>query len=173
MVEDLYFFTIVIILLIIITYMYFSQVNLFNGLVNGFYEADASFCQEAGLETFCIYIDSDIKGGERACYILGKKDGEIIINEPCTIKLNLKLSDCDINTKYFTCQFKDISEETMEMFPSKQNLQFYPVTGKIILHDGDTVTYVGYKNGMNTEMKSVINDNKIQENMNNDENNYD
>jgi hypothetical protein len=161
MIQDLHFFITVVILLVIIAYMYFAQANIFDHLVNGFYEADASFCAEAGLETFCIYIDNDIKGGERACYILGKKDGEIIINEPCTIKLALKNgSMCDTSPKYFTCEFKDLSEECMEIFPLKQNLQYYPISGKIILHDDETVTYVGYKNGMNTEMKSVINDKK-------------
>lgn len=158
MFNNLNFFGILIfILIVIIAYTYYTRANIFNQLVNGFYESDASFCKESELETFCIYIDNDVlSNGERACYILAKRDGEIIINEPCTLKLTLASTSYDTSAKYFIAQFKDIGDECAEVFPHMQKLQFYPQTGKIILHADDTVTFVGYKNGINTEMKNAV-----------------
>lgn len=152
-----FFVVIILILIIIIAYISWGKMQIFDHLVSGFYESDASFCQESGLDMFCIYLDDDIKNGERSCYILAKRNDDIIINEPCTVHLNLKCGSLyDTTPKYFTAEFKDISDECAEVFPRTQNLQYYPMIGKVILHDGDTVTFVGYKNGMNTEMKSAV-----------------
>lgn len=156
MFTNINFFAIIIfILIVIISYTYYIRANIFNQLVNGFYEADGSFCEESGLETFFIYIDSDVlSNGERGCYILAKRGDEIIINEPCTIKLSLKSTALDITAKYFTAEFKDLSDECAEVFPVSQKLQFYPGTGKIMLYADNVVTFAGYKNGINTETRA-------------------
>lgn len=153
-------YIIIIILILLIGYLFITRVNIFDRLVNGFYEADASFCQEADLDAFCLYIDDETTGsGSRSCYILAKKGADIIINEPCSVKLNLTWGNAyNAHEKHFTAEFIGLSADCAEVFPKKQQLKFYPQIGKIVLYDHDTITYCGYKNALNTEMKSVVND---------------
>lgn len=163
MFENINFFAFIIFILIaIIAYMAMTKCYIFDQLVSGFYESDISFLQETELDLFCIYIDNEISNGYRSCYILAKKNNDIIINEPTTIKLTQKKSlSCDINApRQFNIEFRDLSEEIVDIFPMFQTMKYYPMTGKIILYKHDEVTFVGYKHGMNTEMKSVINEQK-------------
>lgn len=160
-------FAVIVILVLYIFYTSYSnnsqQYSDMNKLINGFYEADSSFCIESGLDMFCLYLDEDMDYyGNRACYILAKKDGEIIINEPtvANLKYNPKLFDYDISSpKYFDIKFKDLDEECEEDFPSDQKIRFYPSIGKIVMYYDDTITSVLYKNPVNTELKSLIKEN--------------
>lgn len=151
---------IIVILILIIIYLITTGPGIFNELVNGFYEADASFCKEADLDTFCIYFDDDISlNNSRPCYILAKRGNDIVINEPCSVKLNLKWSTMlDSTEKHFSVEFRDLSDEITDVFPQNQTMKYYPQIGKIVMYDSDTITYVGYKNSMNTEMKTVTRD---------------
>jgi hypothetical protein len=137
-----------------------TKCHIFNQLVSGFYESDLSFLQE--LDLFCIYIDNEISNGYRSCYVLAKKNNDIIINEPTTVKLTQRKSlSCDVNApRHFDIEFRDLSDEITDIFPIHQIMKYYPMTGKIILYNQDEVTFVGYKHGMNTEMKSVITEQK-------------
>ena len=152
---------IIFILIALIAYMQLTKHKIFDQLVSGFYESDQSFLQESGVDLFCIYIDNEVLNGYRSCYVLAKKDNDIIINEPTSIKLTQKTTDYNVDKpKCFAVKFLDITDEIIEIFPKNQTMKYYPLTGKIILMNRDEVTFVGYKNGINTEMKSVINENK-------------
>ncbi len=161
------FLAIIIILVIYIFYCNYStnyrEYSTMNKLINGFYEADTSFCEESGLDMFCLYLDEDIDYyGNRACYILAKQDGEIILNEPTVANLRYTpgMFDNDISSpKYFDIEFKDLSEECEDDFPKNQKIRFYPTIGKIVMFYEDTITAVLYKNPVNTELKSVLKEN--------------
>lgn len=155
---------VIVILVLYILYSNYSisckEHSTMNKMVNGFYEADTSFCEESGLDMFCLYLDEDVDYyGDRACYILAKQDNEIIINEPiiANIRYEPKLFDYDISSpKYFNIEFKDLSDDFEEDFPKNQKIRFYPTIGKIVLFYEDTITAVLYKNPVNTELKSIL-----------------
>ena len=158
------FLSIILFILIIIIFYLVTRLNVFNKLINGFYEADISFCEESGVDAFCIYFDEDVSfSGSRACYILVKKNDNIIINEPTTAKLTLKWTELsnwssDTTVKYFNVEFDDISDDIDEVFPRNQTIRFYPNFGKIVLFKDDIITACLYKNGINSELKSLKNE---------------
>ncbi len=156
---------IILVLLIVVLWYYtlIYQSYLVHNLVNGFWEADSTFCTEAEIDMFCIYFDEDVDFfGNRACYVLAKKDGVVIINEPTIAKLSLQWMctgnwSANISTpKYFNINFKHIDEECREFFPQYQEMRFYPICNKMVLFAGDTITAVLYKNPVNTELKSML-----------------
>lgn len=148
-----------IVIIILIIYIFFENTSgkIYNKLLYGFYEADESFCEESGIDTFCIYIDDKKNDdGVFPCYILMKSDDTLIINEPTTVKMtqNWSWSSDPTNPIYFDVEF-DNSEETLVIFPNYQKLRFYPNIGKIVLYNEDTVYGVLYKNGSTTELKHI------------------
>lgn len=165
MIENLNIYIVIItLLIIIIIYINFNQANVYNKLISGFYNADESFCEESDIDTFCIYIDDDIdSSGSRACYILMKSGDELLLNEPATLKLNqhLSWSSNPSQPRYFDVEFANISDSAVEFFPLQQTIRFYPITGKIVLYYEDTVFGVFYKSGVETELKTVLDDVQI------------
>lgn len=168
-------FVIVIIIILYINSIRYQN-KILHKLVNGFYEADTSFCNESGIDMFCIYFDEDVDMfGNRASYILAKKDNEVIINEPTVV--NLKLQWRNINNwsknisvpKYFNVNFKTISDDCIEIFPQRQEMRFYSAIGKLVLYAGDTITAVLYKNPVNTELKSILTEENNNDTYENDE----
>jgi hypothetical protein len=162
---------IAIILLIYIIYHGNNKASLYTKLLNGFYEADSGFCEESGISIFAFYLadESDVDGN-KAAYILVERDGVLLINEPVVAKVSLKwsmwsnLMDTVSSPKYFSIEFKDLSPECIEVFPRHQTIRFYPTIGKIVLFVNNTITAVLYKNPINTELKSIVNENeKIHE----------
>lgn len=169
MIENLNFYVVLIVILIlIIIYTNLNQSKIYDKLIGGFYEADASFCAESEIDTFCMYLDDDIDShGTRACYLLMKSGDNLIINEPATAKITQRFSwsnDSSIQIpKNFDIEFSDISDEILDFFPYKQKMKFYPKIGKIVLYLDDTVYATFYKNGINSELKSVDVDDDIED----------
>ena len=147
----------IIIIIILLIYIFFGNTSgkIYNKLLHGFYEADESFCEESGIDTFCIYID-DKKNDDSVfpCYILMKSDDTLIINEPTTVKISQNWSWFADPNIIYDIEF-DNSEETSAIFPNQQKLRFYPNIGKIVLYNEDTVYGVLYKNGSTTELKHI------------------
>lgn len=138
-----------------------------SNLLSGFWEADSSFCEESGLDLFCIYLDEDYDSmGKRACYILASQDDAVILNEPTTATISLqwaRLNNYSMSLhdpKYFTISFKEISDDGVDIFPKHQQMRFYPICNKIVLFYDDTITAVLYKNPINTELRSIIQEKK-------------
>jgi hypothetical protein len=151
-------FTILLIWIIHVHY----QSHILHSLLSGFWEASVSFCEESGLDLFCLYLDEDYDIlGNRACYVLASQDNAIILNEPTVASLSMqymRLANWNLSMsspKYFNISFKDISDESVDIFPKYQELRFYPVCNKIVLFYDNTITAVLYKNPINTELKSI------------------
>lgn len=156
----LYGFLIFMIVLIIF-YSNYATSSIHNQLISGFYEANNDFCDEAGIDMFCLYFDDDISfTGNRACYILAKRDDEMVLNEPVSAKITQRMSwsSSMSEPKYFDVDFIDLDESLEDVFPRKQTMIFYPMIGKIILHANDTITAALYKNGVNSEIKMILNE---------------
>lgn len=158
---------ILLIIFFILTMCIYQDNNTTKSLLAGFYEADNSFCAESGVDMFCIYIDDDVDMfNNRACYILMKKDDEFLINAPTVAKLSLQWKSRNnwwssvTDPKYLNIKFNDFDEETTAIFPKLQEARFYPYCNKIVLYHGDTITFVGYKNPVSTELKYIVKDQK-------------
>ncbi len=153
-----------IVALILVTIIYFQQSIACYTLLSGFWEADTSFCEESGLDLFCIYFSDDYnKFGSRPCYILASQNDSLVLNEPTVATISMQwlrrsnyklLSNSPI---YFNITFKHIDEECVDVFPKHQQMRFYPVCGKIVLFYNSTITAVLYKNPLNTELKTISN----------------
>ena len=138
------------------------QSYVINNMIGGFWDADTSFCEESGLDMFCIYFDNETSFGERACYILAKNGNDIVINEPTTSNISMqwgKLNNwsSDLKSpKFINIKFKDLSDECKEDFPEHQQMRFYPLSNKIVLFYDDTITAVLYKNTVTSELDALI-----------------
>jgi hypothetical protein len=149
-----------IIICIYLIYTFFRP-NIYDQLLNGFYEADTSFCEEADLDMFCLYLSNDVsRSGDRSCYILATKEDDIIINEPTMARITQQWawknwSSDPTKPRYFNVKFGIDFEG---IFPEEQCIRFYPDVGKIVLYHGDTITAVLYKNGINSELKNIKDD---------------
>jgi hypothetical protein len=163
MLENLnnYYFVVIIILTILLIFTIFiSKYGVYESLIDGFYDAEQSFCDEAELDIFCLYIDNDsTSDNSHACYILMMCNGVYLINEPSIMKINGYFSNIFAgysDPKYYDVEFSELSEATESIFPSKQTMRFYPQFGKIVLYSEDTITAVMYKNNVNSELKSLL-----------------
>lgn len=130
--------------------------------LGGFWEADASFCEESDLDMFCIYFDKTTDfSNNRACYVLAKRGDDIVLNEPTTANITLNWAalnnwSSDLEApKFLTITFKEISDECADEFPPKQYMRYYPICNKIVMYYGDTITAVLYKNAVNTELNEL------------------
>lgn len=159
---------VLVIIIIIVIYksitIGFNHVTIYDKLLNGFYESDSTFCEEAGVDMFCLYIDDDVDSkGDRAMYILMSSGESLIINEPTIGKITPRFADrlCSNpdEPRIYTIEFKELSDECADVFPEKQTLRFYPIIGKIVMYtDDDVITGVFYKNCVQTELKSILKD---------------
>ena len=129
-------------------------------MLGGFWEADDSFCEEAGLDSFTICFDKDHVGGYRGCYILAVQDNEPVLNIPAKARVREHIwcrknwcKSLDDEPRYYSIRFDGITEEDAETFPKQQDMRYYPVTGKLVLYTKNTITAVLYKNPINTELQ--------------------
>jgi len=150
-----YYIVIIVILLILLIFSYASKGYIYDKLLSGFYNADTDFCDEAGLDMFCLYINNDIdKSGRRSGYVLMKSDDNILLNEPTSIKLTRNIQFFNKNIIHYNIEFEDINNE--DVFPRVQLLKFYPMSGKLILSCDDTIYGVFYKSGQDSEIKYIM-----------------
>jgi hypothetical protein len=124
-----------------------------DNLISGFWKADADFLDDADLSSFVLYFAPPDWSGNRACYILAEKGDELVINEPCSVKLSETWAfgnwSMGLNTKSYTILFSDLETDD---FPKKQNMVFNPNSGKIVLSKADTIYGVFFKDAYLTDM---------------------
>lgn len=156
----IYGFVVTLILALII--VHYQQAATLHALLSGFWEADSSFCKESGLDLLCIYFDEEYDiSGSRPCYVLASQNDATVLNEPTVATISMQwfrlnnYSSGLKNPKYFNVTFKNISDESIDVFPRHQQMRFYPVCGKIVLFYDTTITAVLYKNPLNTELKAL------------------
>jgi hypothetical protein len=139
---------VVFIIILIIYSRYIEDKNL-----NGFWKADAEFCQNAELEFFMLYMGKNESyiTNNRNGYMLAKNDKGIIINS--SIKMNLsphnKLSVLNpfiMNEKKYNVviEWEDENHDE-DIFPSELHLMYYPNHGKLVMYNNDTVLGCFYK----------------------------
>ena len=151
----------ILIILTILTIYYFSTIHhssgIYNDLLSGFWKADGSFLQDAGLSSFLIYFAPPNWQGTRACYLLAERGNELIINEPCSTSITQTWKFGNWSTgfgvKTYTILFKDLDTDD---FPSKQTLNFYPKTGKIIMSKNDVIYGMFYKDAYLTDTMYLV-----------------
>ena len=144
----------VVILIIIIWYTIHTRCtsSMYANLLSGFWKADADFLDEAELNSFVLYFAPSNWKGIRACYILAEKNGELVINEPCSVKVCEKWEMSNWSTslkpKTYDLLFSDLETDD---FPKKQNMVFNPNSGKIVISKADTIYGVFYKDSYLTD----------------------
>jgi hypothetical protein len=153
----------VVILIIVLWFMVNSRCvsSMNDNLLSGFWKADVDFLDDSELSSFVLYFAPPNWSGNRACYILAEKDGELVINEPCSVKLSetweLGNLYSRLNTKSYSVSFSDL--ETND-FPKKQNMVFNPNSGKIVLSKADVIYGVFFKDSYLTD--TIYNDEMIK-----------
>lgn len=140
-----------------------QHASYIQSIIGGFWEAEESFCQESEVDMFCIYFDKDVDVmGNRAAYVIAKKDEQIILNEPTKAKITMNngaWANWGVgleSPKYLSIKFAEINEECQDVFPLRQTMRLYPSIGKMVLYSGDTITAVLYKNSVNTELRDLM-----------------
>ena len=155
MIFFIYTYVIVIIILLLFSCYYYSNYCTCNDLLYGFWEADPSFCKDAGLDMFCFYINKNNKKG----YLLGKHSDNIFINQPIDINIswNYGLYGVHKNTcMNGTILFKNLEPHLYDNFPPKQKIKFFPLMGKIVLYTDKTVYMILYQNKCLSELSNII-----------------
>jgi len=156
-------FEIIVVILVILILYIVSSCYIYTKLIGGFYEADDEYLEEAGIDNFSIYID-DCTSNERSCYILMSSGATTVINEPTIAKLSQHFHwSSDLSKPvYFDVEF-DMSDEVVNSFPNKQQIKFYPNTGKMVLFNDETIYAVLYKNAVLSELKQIVSEKETDE----------
>jgi len=139
---------IVLIIIAVIVLCYRSHIA--QAALCGFWQADKSFCGEAGLDYFCMYIGPADWLGNRACYILAGNNGaDAIINEAPVMRATVAPTCGPFASSIMRMNIKFIGLNT-PLLTDRQQLVLYPC-GKLIMYDGDTVSAALYKNAQASE----------------------
>lgn len=140
-------FVIVLVLILILI------INKDRNLMNGFWKADNSFCEESELELMIIYFgDSDLLN-KRGGYIMIKNSEGFLINNPVEFNMSLLINpfadkiECDLNIDW-------LGESEYSFFPNIQKMIYYPKKGKIILKDKRQIYAVLYKDHIMSDVNS-------------------
>jgi hypothetical protein len=128
--------------------------------VSGFWIASKDFCDESGIDYFCLFLDergwfSSIYKG----YIFAQKNKEMWINQPCNAKVKwsiLKISNWHKGDYHFAKKSGTVKLLTSEKddyliggnVPNKLNFTYYPY-GELVLYKDDTVYMILYRNAEN------------------------
>ncbi len=151
---------IISILLIVI----FNTRSVEDKFLSGFWSAEASFLEESGLNSFLIHIDEP-SNGSRPGYILAINDEGIIINEPVEFILSggLSINPFVCSQRNFDVTINWVNGESCPHFPTNQTLQYYPLMGKLVFVQDDTITAVLYKDFVTTDIVAYRAENKPAE----------
>jgi hypothetical protein len=142
--------------------------------LQGFWQTNASFNEEAGLYMFTIYIGKKM-GCNYPAYLFmisGDDEQTVLINEPTTLNLRESMRSMLGFHDYreFTLNFND-TPELEELLPKTLQLRFYPQTGKIMMVDDKKIYAVLFKNSILSEMERIKEgDNEKNDNSDNEKN---
>lgn len=151
---ELKYFIAGLLVLILLLIIYIPRL-IEDTLLKGFWSANAAFCQEADLKWFVLYIgnSADIFGTSRYAYFCVANENGIILNH--YVKINLGYAFvfnpyiAKEKTYNIEIEWKEESNEELQeiedVFPSKLKMTYYPVLGKIVLYENDTVKSILWK----------------------------
>lgn len=140
-------------------------------LLNGFWKADTEFCEKAQLEAFILYLDKSSFLTKQGYILAANKDG-IIINNP--VKLTLSnvitpfpyISNC--KKMNATIDWLEFPLEDTDAFPSNFQIDFYPLMGKMIIHQNEIVLAMLWKDCYTSALNTILDEpiNKLNDELN-------
>ena len=140
---------IIIIYIILLVAISIAIQNMYNNTLNGFWEADSSFCEEAGLNSMCFYIN------DNKCYLLFiDEDSNILINQDCDVGIKNPLFYIPTMKDYIINEmnFKNLNSNVI---PKKITYKHYMNDGKLIFYNNDEIYSVMYKNNMLSDVNKI------------------
>ncbi len=132
----MYFLVILIVFAILFWYVSSSS-----GL-DGFWVASSQFCEDAEIDNFVLMFKKADWRGRCAAYVLLVRDGDVIINEPCSAQITKNW----LNRKY-SIKFLELE---VEGFPLKQTAELDE--NRLLLFDGDTLYGEFYRDCENSRL---------------------
>lgn len=146
-------FTIVIILVLLVIYRNFANINY---LVSGFYIAPPEFCAGAGLDSFLMYIgDPSFFSRSRHGYILATQGEKMVINTPVDMCFTwdwMSINNLVINLKHTSqIEGKLAFREEIDGIPKTLLVLASPTSGKLVLSDSENVYAILYRDAHLTE----------------------
>lgn len=144
----MYIFGVIILIMLFITITLNSRI-VENSLFTGFWKGDTEFCAQSETDVFLVYLGQpSLFSFSIPGYILVKNADGLIMNNPFTLHISggysIKPGTC--NDKIYNVEFEwDDSNIDFDFFPSKQEMCYYPLYGKLVLYKEDQVYAILYK----------------------------
>lgn len=120
-----------------------------DSFIEGFWKADADFCAQAEIINYVVYFGPGIF--TRNCYFIAMNNAGLFLNHPVDMNFgfsfNFKpwISHCverRVSLSFIT------EEPDEDVLPASFIISYYPTVQKMVLHDGDTVLAVLYKDAV-------------------------
>jgi hypothetical protein len=135
-------------LLVLFLVMVFNTRNIERQLLSGFWTANQSFLDNAGLTALMLYVDEPKSNwsNEYTGYLIMINSSGILINDPVVLSLNeityTGYTRMHLDERKYELTIKGIS---YNFFPKKQYLIYNPLKGKLVLENNDKVYAILYK----------------------------
>ncbi len=141
--------SILVIFLLLVFCIYSRAVE--NDLLYGFYSASADFCERSNIKYMVFYIKENFIYG-----IIENEDG-IILNDKGDISISKDISSLinPVINSYinYNIKIKWECDESCEVFPTIQNMFYYPWKGKLVFKENDYINAILYKNNIISEVE--------------------
>ncbi len=134
------------IIVIIIILLIFNARAIEHRDMCGFWSASAEFCDEAELESATLYLGSGLF--TKDAYIIFENAEGIIVNNPIDIKFGINVPSIlpyRSHSRAYKCGIDWLGNKP-ECMPSSVVLVHYPILHKIVMHSGDEIIGIFYKN---------------------------
>lgn len=133
-----------------------------NTLLEGFWKADPSFCEQAGLDLFYLYLGKTTMG-KRSGYILAWADDKPIINTTAdfTFGMSPNFTPQIAQCRQFTVTID--MPESNGYFPDEQTVYYYPALGKLIFEQDSQVYAVLYKDTVISDPLNIVPDHLVED----------
>lgn len=140
------------IILVVVLIWIFSTRTIENFPLKGFWVGDPSFCKNAELTAFVLYIGENTSylSESREVYFIAANEQGIFLNNPAVLNLS------GIHIRPTVCHEKNynvniewlVPLDQEDTFPSKCKLAYYPKHGKLVFYEGDTVLAILWRDNI-------------------------
>jgi hypothetical protein len=133
--------TILAVCLVFIIFIIWQARSFERANLKGFWKADATFCEQAELHMFMLYV------GDNFGYLLAKNQNGIILNNPIKIDFSgMSLSPIINDRTDYTVNidFQDNPPDS-DVILDQLSAEYYPKNNKLILYSDDTIYAILYK----------------------------
>ena len=108
--------------------------------IDGFWVISSQFCEDAEIDNFVLLIKEVDLFGDAAAYVLLSRDNEILVNEPCSVRIRRNFF-----SRKYKITFKDLE---VDGFPLVQTMEIQG--DRMRLFDGETLYGEFFKDTENT-----------------------